>query len=167
MLNRQLILSISFIAIGLLMLFRSSNLIAMENWQIAGYICWFYGITSLFTSIGKNKKGVIFFSSTIFLIGVLIYVTNNYEFITLQKLFLSSLLFILGGGFLMLFIDDLTQKIFLIISTIQFAFSVLSIQLYDSISLIRLANRISIVVSQYWPVLLILAGLGIMLNKNR
>lgn len=134
---------------------------------ITAIIFMVYGLASVIAAIGSQRKAFLFFSTVVFLIGILLYVTNQYLFMNSKALLFPSGLFIIGSAFLMLFIDDSTNKIFLYTSGILIFFSFISIWIARSLGIMNFINSFSSIILDYSPIFLILIGITILINRKK
>lgn len=158
---------LGLIALGVLLLLKYVGIISLDNDRLLGYFLFFYGVISAAKFFGSSQTGGLYISGISFICGVALLVVSYYEILSPQKLILPTILFSTGTGFILLFLNNTNEKIFLIIGSILLLSGTLSVQFFNSINSIKLSNRIGIVVLQYWPVLLVLIGLGIIFNRNR
>ena len=160
---------ITYIAVFLVLavLLKLVGLINSSYTELGSYALIFYGISTVYVSIGKNKRNLLFVGTTAFLIGVELFITSNYDFLRVSHLVLPSIFFILGAGFLILFFDDYSNKLLLIISAI---FIVSAIYFFHRLGTFNFSNFIKSSLSisiKYWPVIIIIAALIIILNRNK
>ena len=84
--------------------------------ELIGYYCLALGISMVFISFGNDKKAVLFAGTIIFLLGLVFFILNNFDFEKTNNLILPSFLFILGTGFFVLFLDKFSNKKNLVLS---------------------------------------------------
>jgi hypothetical protein len=116
--------------------------------------------------MGKNKKNILFVGAVLFLVGVLLFITSSYDFLNLSNLVLPSIFFILGTAFLILFIDDLSNNLLLIISII---FLISGIFFFTKLGTFNLSDFVKSTLSismKYLPVIIIVTALILLLEKN-
>lgn len=125
-----------------------------------------YGLLSVFNSFGSNNRGSIALGSILFLAGISIFVVHKFEVLQTSELLFPSILFILGGTSLILFIDNLKNFIFFLTAIILIGSSSYLIMYPPTNSFLRNANFIANTVLELWPVILFFGGVGILLRKN-
>jgi len=116
--------------------------------------------------MGKNRKKLLFIGAVLFLVGVELFITSNYDFLKLSNIVLPSIFFILGTAFLILFIDDLPNKLLLAISVI---FLISGIFFFTKLGTFNLTDFLKSTLSismKYWPVIIIVTALILLLKKN-
>ena len=163
--NLSIITYIS-IFIVLVILLKLIGLISASFTELASYALIFYGIGTVYLSMGKNKKNLLFVGAAAFLVGIELFITSNYDFLRISHIVLPSIFFILGTAFLVLFIDDLSNKLLLIISII---FLVSSLFFFTKLGTFNLSNFVTATISisrKYWPVLIIITAIILLLRKN-
>ena len=150
----------------LTILLKIVGIINISYTELAGYALIFYGIGTVYISMGKKKRNLLFIGAVLFLIGVELIITNNYDFLKLSNVVLPSIFFILGTAFLVLFIDDLSNRLLLVISIIflisgAFFFTKLGTFNFSDF----LKSTLSIML-KYWPILIIVTALILLLKKD-
>jgi len=166
-LNNISLVSLSLITLGFILLLKYSGIITAGYGGIYGFVLTVYGITAVYMLSGRGNKGGLFTAGVIFIIGVLLLVLENYEILSPMKLLLPTVLFAAGTGSALLFLDSFREIVFLVISVILIASGISTAFYFDLFTTIQAANNITFVVFQYWPVIFILIGFGIILNRNR
>lgn len=139
------------IALGLKFL----GVIRISSIEILGFMMMIFGISYVFLSFGKNRKGLLFTSSVIFLVGVTVFLVNNFNFFNTSALLYPAAMFIFGISFLMVFIDGDTSLVYLIVSVAFFIMGVVITAIKGKLSLrVFFASLLEVAVS-YWPVIFI------------
>ncbi|MEO8398233.1 MAG: DUF5668 domain-containing protein [Ignavibacteriaceae bacterium] len=153
----------TFLALSILL--ELLGIIDFKGTEILSYSFIFTGIALFYNSFGKNKKGFLFLSTSIFLIGIVLFLIANFEFRRNTDLIIPALFFILGISFLMLFFEDRLFKMNLIFSIIlilagvyfTFSFGEFNFNIFKS-SIIKISIK-------YWPVVLIVSGIIFLLRR--
>lgn len=153
--------------IGIAYILQITGVLSFDIKIASAYLLLFYGLVFVSANLGKNHRGILFAGAVIFIAGVVMFVINNYEILNPVKILLPSILFSVATGFLMLYVDDSKEKMFLIAAVILYVISLLLIKLMDFFFIINYANRISFVILQLWPVFLLLAGIGLLVNRKK
>ena len=165
--NNFIILGISLIIIGVSLLLVFFEIISTDFAEIISYVFIFYGIISAYFSFNTGYRGRLFFSSAIFLSGVLLFVINNFEIFDKSSLIFTAILFIIGASFIILFIDNTNERLFLYSGMALLILSYSSAVFYNNLQIIKTANSLAELLMEYWPVLLLLFGINILLNRKR
>jgi hypothetical protein len=150
----------------LLIIVKLIGVIDFSYLEISGYALVFYGMGTVYVSMGNNKRSMLFIGSVAFLVGVILFITSNYDFVKLTNIVLPSIFFILGTAFLILFIDDGVNKLFLIISAIFF---VSAIFFFTKLANFNVGDFIKSALSitvRYWIIVVILTAIILLLKKN-
>lgn len=166
-LNNKSLASMSLIFLGIILLLKYFSLVSADYSEIYGFIFCGYGIIAVYKLSGSGNKGGLFTAGVLFILGVSLIVVENYEILSPAKLFLPTILFSAGTGFALLFLDNYRERVFLITSIIMLASGVFSAIYFDLLTSIQAANRIAVVIFYYWPVIFVLIGFSIILNRNR
>lgn len=134
---------------------RIFGLIYLNINEIFGYAFILFGISAVSLMFGREKRGILFVGSAIFLIGLLIIVIYNFDIIRTNEIVLPSLLFILGISFLVLFIDDSSSKNTLYLSLI-FSLVGLAMTLWGgTITLGRFFNSFVDIIKEFWVIIVL------------
>ena len=164
--NRVSPLALTFIVLGVILFLKLFGEIIASETHIYGNMLLFYGIVSVFMNMGKQRKGVLFLGVFSFMLGVLLYVMNNFDIMSTNRMILPALFFIFGSGFLFIYFDDLSETIFLIISILLILAGYFTFAFYDSFELIRFSASISKKTLDYWEYLFIIIGVGIITDRR-
>lgn len=165
--NNQSVLSLVFILILLTYILKLFGIITVSTGKIISYAFLLYGIVSVYLTMGTHRRAGLFLGTSIFLTGVVLFIIEYFDIIQPGILILPSLLFIVGIGFLMLYFDDFSNRVFLYTSVILVGFSVLSAFLTRKVPAFSFAGRIASGLMDYYPVFIILLGIYILLNRKR
>lgn len=134
---------------------------------IASWLLMIYGIISVTFTIGMQKRGLLFVNTAAFMIGIILFISGNYLFLNPRALIFPSTLFIIGSGFLMLFFDDMSNKIFLYASLTLFVFAVSSVWFTRTFGIMKFINALSAIIIDYSPIFIILIGVSILAGRRK
>jgi hypothetical protein len=165
-LNNQPILLYLLIFLALATALKLMGVIDVQTTELLGYAMIFYGINLVYTSFGKNVRGILFTGTSLFLIGLLIFLTDHFEFLNEREIIFPSILFIAGIGFLMLFFDDTSKKNFFIISATLIFTAIAVTAILGNITFPLFFNSIINITVKYWPVAVITIGIIIILHRE-
>ncbi len=152
--------------ISLFLFFESFGIVTINNGLFIGILLIIYGLVIVILNLGKNHIVKIFFSTILFYIGILLLVENLFEILDKGKIIFPSLLFILGGGFFMLFLDNPKEKIFLLTSIILFVISIVVIKFFIAFWFVLVANQLGDTLIQNWQILIIFLGISFLLDRE-
>ncbi|MDR3625859.1 MAG: hypothetical protein P4L45_03455 [Ignavibacteriaceae bacterium] len=162
----QPILSYTFSFLIIAVILKITGLLRVNNEEILAYTFILYGIGSVYLSLGKDKKFRIFLGTAAFLVGIIFFIINNFDIISISKIIFPSIILILGIACLMLYIDNTNDKTILYISL----FFILSGLIYSmSIGSMRPAYFIYSayqIVLKYWIIVIIAAIIFIAINRG-
>ena len=159
-------LALSFIVLGFVLLLKLVGEVTAPYSNIYANMFLFYGIISVFINIGKQRKGGLFVGAISFMIGVLLYTLNHYNIMSTNQIILPATFFVLSSGFLFLFFDDFSKKIFLYISLLLILSGCFSIVGYDSSEWIKFSASTSRTILAHWEYLIIIIGVGILTDRR-
>lgn len=165
--SNNIIIGISFLVYGMLSLLSSYGAINLESRVIFGIVFCFYGIATVNQTFGNNERGKLSFASVVFLIGVVLLVKSRFELLDSRGIVFTSILFISGATFLILFLENFKEKVFLYTGAVLILLGVLSATFFKNYGLFTLANKIGNLLGYFWPVLLIVFGISIFINRKK
>lgn len=166
-LNNRTILSITFILYGIFSVLNLARVIPFTEERLTGAVFIFYGAVTVFLSFSNQKRENLVFASGLFLVGVILLVKSNFEIIDTRGIVFTSTLFISGALLLILFIDNTKEKVFLYSGIVLILMSYLSITVLKNIGLFEIANKAGDYFKYFWPVLLIVFGISIFINRSK
>ena len=149
------------------MMLRIFGIINTSSGEILSYVLAAYGIVTVYLSMGKNKRLNLFLGTVIFLSGIILFVTNNFDFYKLSGILLPSVFLIIGVGFLMLFIDDPAEKTILTLTVIFIAFGLILTIILGTFSVHSFFNAIRYIAQKYWILAVILIMIILLMKKEK
>lgn len=167
MLRNSSILTYILIFAALTVILKLVGLINISFTELAGYLLIFYGIGTVYTSMGRNKKKLLFLGVVSFFVGLVLFVMNNYDITKFSNIILPSIFFILGAGFLVLFIDEYGNKLLAAISIIFFVSGLFFFSKLGTFSVSDFAKSVLSITIKYWPVVVILTAIILLFNKKQ
>ncbi len=147
------------------MLLRFINLIALDSIELYGYSFILYGIATVYTTLGEGNKILLFFASVIFLLGIVISLPAHFDIIQSSNLLIPSAILIGGVSLFIVYFDDTENKTILVASLMLLIAGVIIIFVSRTISFSLFLESILDFVTIYWPVLLIVSGITIILKR--
>jgi hypothetical protein len=167
MISYRKIWGLTLILFGLLISLSGFKIIKMGRDEIIGTVLILQAIPSVFISLMKSRRTLIFVFTVIFMIGIIFITKSHYEIIESRGLIFSSILFISGSGFLILYTDNLKERVFLYTGILFFVLGYFSITFFRELGIIEFANSLANIVEDFWPIVLILLGLTIFINRKK
>lgn len=154
---------IIFVAIAVLL-----KIIGLANYTIAELITYLfilYGIFLFYVSYIKTNEVLIFTSVLLFLSGAVLFVLNNFQIINREAIVFPSVLLILSAACLFVYLFGTGKVYFFISSIILFTAGVVAWVLEGSFNLKLFFRTIPEILSKYWLIILIAAGMIFILSK--
>jgi hypothetical protein len=164
--KHQSIISYLLILLIFLILLKIVNHIDIPNIELLSYIFIFIGLSYVFTSFGNNRKGILFTSTVIFLVGLVLFTISNFEIQHMSKLIVPSSLMIIGIGFLMTFIDGDQVKYLLVLSLLFIAAGIIITITYGEITFRSFFYSFIGFAEKYWSVVLIFGSVFLLFRKG-
>ncbi len=166
-LNNKIITGLAFIIFGGLLYITNSGYVKLDTKEVIGIILIFFGISSVYISLNEGKRNTLVLSTAVFLAGVTFIVTSRFELIDTRGLVFASILLIGGAVFLILFIENAKEKLFLAATVILIALGYAATNIFKQLGILNTANNIANVVNDYWSIVLIALGLNIFLTRKK
>lgn len=163
--KHQSIISYLLILLIFLILLKITGIINLHNVELLGYVFIFFGLSYTFNSFGSNRKGVLFASTIIFLVGLVLFIISNFEIQHISKLIIPSSLMIIGIGLLMIYIDGGQKTYLLLLSLLFIAAGIIITITHGEISFPSFISSFIRVVEKYWPLILIFGGIFFLFRK--
>ncbi|MEW6508648.1 MAG: hypothetical protein AB1432_12985 [Bacteroidota bacterium] len=152
---------------GLSLLASQFKLIRMDFFQIFGTVLVMLGIFSVSISLKRNRRDLLFVFAAVFLVGIVFITKFYFDIRDTREIVFTSIHFITGGALLMLYIENQKEKIFLINGIVFLLIGYLSITLLRDAGITRYADVLGRLAKDFWPVVLILSGVTLFLNRKK
>ncbi len=160
----QSILTYVLLFLAIFLLLKFLGLIYLSSGEIIGYALIFYGISIVYLSLGRNQKYSLFFGTVFFLTGILLYVLNNFLVFSSTSALLPSALLIPGIAYLMLFMDNPSNKKFLVIGTALIAVGLTTITINGQLNLPSFYHSVLKITTSYWQIVLVVVVILILIS---
>lgn len=164
--TNRLAIGVTLILAGTFILLNYFGASTADTLKTISYLMMFYGVMTVLTSMQDLKRGNLFFVGIVLNGGIFLYIINSYEILNWYNLVLPALLYVVGASSLLLFFENTKEKIFLFRSLFFLLLSTMSIIFFDW-NIIQVAHRVSIILLDYWQLLLILFGVIIITGGSR
>ncbi|MBN1300158.1 MAG: hypothetical protein JW995_02995 [Melioribacteraceae bacterium] len=162
----KVIISTGLIILGLLNILSETGVLNFELNTLIIHLFLFYGLIIVMTTIGRNSRGLLFIGAQIFIAGIAMLMTEKFEILNSVKILFPSVLFSFGAGFVMLYIDNPKEKTFLIIASLLMLISIFAMLFLSNSGIILSAGRVINILLAFWPVILSMMGITLLVNKN-
>lgn len=166
-LTNKKIAGFTLILYGVSSLLSYYSIVSISPDILLGSAFILFGLPSAYISFNDNRRDLLLLSTVLFMMGIIFLVKSNYEIINTRGIVFTSILFIGGTTFLVLFIDNTKEKTFLYTSFVLLALGFFSITLLREMGILDYANKIADLAEDFWPVVLIVFGLNIFWNRNK
>lgn len=158
------ILGVILIAIGLLLLMDQIGMMDLTFWNIITGFMILYGAVLVIRSFTAGDRSKVFWGTVLFLLGLYLMLDSMGLITPRYPVFIPAVFLIIGFSFLMMYIYNLRDWHLLIPTLFFIAIGFLIIG--DELSLFQ-AWRFEYYLLNFWPVLLILFGLGLIAKSRR
>lgn len=166
MLKNQSILIYAVILAIILLLLKLIGMLNASYPEIAGYSLIFFGLGTVAMLLGKSEKISLFIGAVSFLIGIELIVTSNYDFLNMSHIVLPSIFFILGTAFLILFIEDISNRLMLTIAVIFLISGIFFFAKLGTFNLKDFLKSALGITVKYWPIIIFTVAIILFLRKN-
>jgi hypothetical protein len=161
--RKGLLLGLMLIVLGAALLLSRLHVLDIGFWTIFWPLLMLLGMLSVVGGFSKNRRGKIFWGTVLFLYALYFFM-QNLDFLELRgHVFPPATFLIFGIAFLMLFVNNLNDWYFLIPSLFLGLIGLFLI-MADYGYLYR--SEVWEAVHVYWPIALILIGIGIILRRK-
>ena len=164
----QIIVIFVLILLAVEILLKLFGIINLSSNEIFGYAFIIYGISSVSISFGKNHKGVLFIGSLIFSIGFILITISNFEILNTNSIVFSSVFFCIATGFLILFLDEPQNRVFIFLSSVFFIIAFAAAIYSGAFETAKFVESIKSITVKFWPLEVVaLAGTALFGYLNR
>ena len=163
--SQIIILTILLLLIVVAILLNLLNILMIDPRELFGYGLIFYGIATVYTTFGEGNKLLIFIGAALFLTGIVISMPVHFDFVRPLNLVVPASMLIAGISLFMAYFDEVKNKSILIASVILTAAGIIFIMISRSIQLSIFGESILKIIEVYWPVLIIISGITIILKR--
>ncbi len=154
---------LALIVIGAAILLRKLNILDVHFSQILWPLVMLSGFISVTRGFTSGRRGKIFFGTILFLFGLFFFLHTIDSIDLPWYLFFPASCMIIGMGFLMTYLQKMRDWYFLVLSLFFTGIGVMAFMTeYGYLYGADVLDTIHV----YWPVVLILVGLGIIFRKK-
>jgi hypothetical protein len=156
--NNKILIGIACIVFGGLTYLNNSFGLDFNTEELLGLVLIIFGIPAVYLSLNNEKRNELFLFTILFFIGIVLVVKSRFALVDTKGLVFSSVLFIGGAAFFMLFVENLKEKVFLLVSIALLILSFVSTNIFRQIGIIDAAHNIVSLLKNYLPAILIIIG---------
>jgi hypothetical protein len=165
--NNKLVLGISFLIVGVLSLLRYFGIVSLSNEQLFGTAIIFYSLPTVYITLENGRREKLVWATVLFCLGVIFIVKSYFEILDTRGIVFASILFASGAAFMLLFIENIKEKIFLISALLLILLSYLSVTFFKKLGLFETVNKLGNLFEVFWPIVLMILGIALFLNRKR
>ncbi len=159
-----LIYTVLFLVLALF--FNIVGIINLDNYEILAYTFIFYGLATVYLSMGNNKKLQVFLGSAVFLIGIDFMVISNFDIFSSSGIIFPSTLLILGISSFILYLDNTEDRAIFFVSIIFILFGLIYSISVGSLGIISFLKSLFALVKDYWVVPVIAFIVFVLLGRK-
>ncbi len=157
-----IIFSVLLVLTGTLILLEELSLLDITIKEILIMDLFAFGALNIYIGLERGSRSLIIFSTSSFLVGVFLFILNNYEITNNASMYIFALLFISATNFLMLFLENPKSVSFFFSAILIYIVAVFSITILHDNYITYLANGFVKMLLDYWPLFLLFLGINIL-----
>ena len=115
------------------------------------------GLATVVVVFGKHDIPALLIGTTMFLIGILIYLNQNFYSIPWADLLLPTAMFMIGVNLIVLFLDNPKAPQFLLVSAVFIGFPFFFLSKENSMTVTSMLEAILEMASKYWLIIFLSA----------
>lgn len=157
----------SLLIVGVLSLFKYFDVVLLSMEQLFGAAIIFYSLPTVYISLGSVRREKLVWATVLFCVGVIFIVKSYFEILDTRGIVFASILFSSGASFMLLYIENTNEKIFLISGLLMILLSYLSVTFFKKLGLFETVNKLGNLLEVFWPAVLIVLGITIFVNRKK
>ena len=163
----KVLLSVTLMLMGFLFFLNLTGASDIKRIEIfaVGFIA--FGFLSVFNNLGKGNRGLLFVSSSLFVIGFIIMIVYSSEIYSYEQFTFASLLVSVGASFLILYIDNPRVKAFFYTAALLLVLGFFAAYNSSLLGIVPLANRYCNSLLNVYPVFIIISLVMIVFNDRK
>lgn len=165
--NSRLVLGISFLLVGVFSLLRYFGIVSISDEQLFGTVIILYSLPTVYYSLENGRREKLVWATVLFCAGVVFIVKSYFEILDTRGIVFASILFAGGAAFMLLFIENTKEKIFLLSALLLIFLSYLSVTFFKKLGLFETVNKIGNLLEVFWPVVLMILGIVIFIHRKK
>jgi hypothetical protein len=144
----------------------SIGLIEITFINILTYLAIILGISLVYPGFIQSNKLMVYFGSAVFLLGILFLVQLTFEITGLTNITLSLVLLVNGCSFLMVYLVDVGNKLFLVLTLIFILSGIILLFINNCIALDSYFRAIASVGKSFWHILIVMIIIILLFNRG-
>ncbi len=160
------ITGLSILLAGFFMLTNIFGLTHINEPVIAAGVMVFFGFSVVLFAY-RFGRGMIMLGGIVFTVGVALFVVEEYEILSVSNVFLPTLLFAFGTGFIALFTENRKDFRLLLIALTLYLFGILAVTTFKNFFLVEIINQTGMFFVKFWPVIVIIAAATFFVKRKR
>lgn len=165
--NNLFAIGSSLIFWGFLIVFNFFELANLDSMKTFAFMLIFYGLITIIISFKFLHRTQLFLTSVCLNTGILLYIISHYEILNWYNLALPSILYVISGGFIILYLENTVTKSFLAASIFFFTLSLTSIIYFKDSWIVQFAHKTTLTLLYFWQIFLILIGILLAIGKSK
>jgi|GEM_PF-4779040 len=165
--NNLFAIGSSLIFWGFLVVLNFFKLANLDSIKVFAFVLIFYGLITIITSFKVLHRTQLLLTSIFLNAGILLYIISHYEILNWYNLALPSILYMISGGFVILYLENSVVKSFLAASIFFFALSLISIIYIKDSWIVQFAHKATLTLLYFWPIFLMLFGILLVIGKSK
>lgn len=162
----KLLIAISIFIWGIISLFSYFGVFSISTENLISIIMIAYGLSSTNLAFRQNNRIQLIVSSFIFLLGIIFIVKSNFQITEFRSLIFISIFLITGSLSILLYVENLSQKVFLYSGVIFFVLGILLLNYLHELQITNLIYKVVNLFEVFWPIILIVFGFAVLRSKQ-
>jgi len=126
-----------------------------------------YSLITFYQAFNNERREILIFVTILFLTGVELLVKVNIDIYNARYIVFTSVLFVSGSVFLVLFLENTNEKIFAVSGITLIILSYLTITIFKKLGVFYLTNVIPNMFGFILPAVLIISGISIFIHRKK
>lgn len=161
------ILAVCLFLYGIILLLKKSYLLNISVESITGYVIILYSLITFYQAFKNERREILIFVTILFLTGVELLVNANIDIYDARGIVFTSVLFVSGSVFIVLFLENTKEKIFAVPGITLIILSYLTTTIFKKLGIFYLTNKIANLFGFFWPAVLIIFGITMFINRKK
>jgi hypothetical protein len=165
--NKNIFLpALSLLLFGILSLLSYIHVINLNTSEILGVVFLAFGLITVYKTFGNEQRGILSLGVVVFLFGIVLIMKSRFALLDMRSIAFTSILFIGGATFFILFLDNKKQKAFLYSGMSLVILSIVTVVYLKDLKIFYYAKFIDSYFEYFWPVILIIMGISLFHSRK-
>jgi hypothetical protein len=164
--KNNILFALCLLLFGILSLLNYTNILKITIEEISGIALLVFGLITSNQTFGNKQRGMLSLAVIAFLIGIVLLTRSRFDLLDMRGIIFTSILFIGGAVFIILFLDNPKHKAFLYSGICLIFLSIATVTFLKDLGIFSVTNSIDKYFEYFWPVILIVMGIGLFHSRK-